>query len=255
MKARSPHSPADHIFDRTGQVPLPRWRDRLAESRALVLDLPRFSGRLSAPADLPRGDGHPVLVFPGLFSADYLVRGFRRLLADLGYDVASSGAGINLGPTQSGWRIVETRLLAMAEQSGRRVSLIGHSLGGIVARALAQEHPERVRQVVTVCSPFRLPIASRLGPLYYRLLRWHLDEDILLSRLAEPPPVPTTAIYSPQDGVVAWQSCIDRPALGRRNVAVAGAHSTMLSNPAAIRIVAECLARPEHRSKSDPRQL
>jgi hypothetical protein len=236
---------AERIFDRSGRVPLPAWRDRVADARALLNDLPRFHGRQPPIIDLPRGDGHAVLVIPGLSSADFLLRAFRTLIKELGYEVEGWGAGINLGPTPSAWRTVERRFTELAARSARPVSLVGHSLGGVMARALAYEHPEQVRRVITVCSPFRLPTASRLAPLYHLLMRRHIDEDILLSRIAEPPPVPTTAIYSPSDGIVAWQSCIDMPGPHRENVAIDGPHSTMLSNPRAIRVVAERLAIPE----------
>lgn len=236
---------SDALFDRTGNVPLPPWRDRRAEAFALLCDVStRLHGRLRMPADLPHGDGHPVLVIPGLFSSDYLVHGFRRVLVDLGYEVVGWGAGLNLGPTRRAWRIAEGRLLGMADRTGRRVTLIGHSLGGVMVRALAYEHPTRVRQVITVCSPFRLPTASRMEPMYHLLRRARIDEDILLSRIAEPPPVPTLAIYTRRDGIVAWESCLDLPAPGRENIAIDGAHSTMLSNPKAIRVIAERLARP-----------
>jgi hypothetical protein len=246
-----PRRAFDGVFDRSGRVPLPQWRDRRAEVFALLRDLsPRLGGRLPLAPDLPRGDGHPVLVIPGLFSSDYLTRGFRGVLAELGYEVIGWGGGVNLGPTQRVWGITEGRLLGMADRTVRRVTLIGHSLGGIIARALAFEHPARVRQVITVCSPFRLPIASRMEPMYRLLGRAHIDEDILLSRIAEPPPVPTVAIYTPRDGIVAWGSCLDLPTPGRENIAIEGAHSTMLSNPKAIRVIAERLARPVPRCSS-----
>jgi hypothetical protein len=232
----------DRIFDRTGSVQPPHRRDRLAEGAALARDVSRFSGRLSVPPHLPVGDGHAVLVIPGLLSADCLTRGFRRLLAGLGYQVAGWGAGLNLGPTRSVWCSVEDRLLATARESGK-VSLVGHSLGGVLARALAYDHPALVRRVITVCSPIRLPTASRLQPLY-TVLRWRIDEEILLSRLAEPPAVPTTAIYSPRDGIVAWSSCMNIPSPDHENVAVDGCHSTMLGNPQAIGVIADRLARP-----------
>jgi len=75
-------------------------------------------------------------------------------------------------------------------------------------------------------------------------MRVRIDEAILLSRIAEPPPVPTLAIYTRRDGIVAWESCLDRPAPGRENVAIDGAHSSMLSNPRALRVIAERLALP-----------
>ncbi len=234
---------ADRIFDRSGAVPPPSRRDQLADIGALARNLSGFGEASPAIDTLPRGDGHAVLVIPALLSSDFRTRAFRRRLAELGYRVEGWGAGRNLGPTQSGWRIAERRLIAMAEHSAGRVSLIGHSLGGVLARALAYEHPELVRQVITVCSPFSLPTAVRFPALHRIALRWPIDPDFLLSRLAQPPPVPTTAIYSPRDGVVAWVSCIDRPGPGRENIAIAGAHSTMLANPATIRAVAACLAR------------
>ena len=232
------------LFDRSGTVPAPSWRDLAANIGALAQDLPRFSGRVPVPPDLPRGDGHAVLVIPALFSADCLTRGFRGALAELGYRVEGWGGGINFGPTQSAWDAASERLFDIAAGSGQRVGLVGHSLGGVLARALAAEHPELVRRVITVCSPFRLPTASRLRPLYRALSHWHIDDAILTSRLAAPPPVPTTAIYSPRDGIVAWRSCVDEPAPGRENIAIDGPHSTMLANPATLRIVAERLARP-----------
>src|SRR5439155_5325470 len=197
---------------------------------ALVLDLARLRRR-AAPASLPRGDGHPVLVIPALFSSDRMTRSFRNQLAALGYRVEGWGTGINIGPTQSAWDITAERLRAMASQTGQSVTIIGHSLGGVLARALASERPELVRRVITICSPFRLPTASRLEPLYRMLSPWHIDEEVLLSRIAAPPPIPTTAIYTRRDGIVAWSSCIDTPVPGRENVAIDGAHATILGNP------------------------
>jgi pimeloyl-ACP methyl ester carboxylesterase len=238
-----PRRAPDPIFDRSGAIPPPRWRDLAADLGVLAFQWSRFGGRLIVPHDLPRGDGHPVLVIPGLLSSDWLIRGFRQAAEILGYRVEGWGAGINLGPTESAWDLAAERLSDMAA-GGQRVSLVGHSLGGVLARALATEHPQLVRQVVTVCSPFRLPTASRWRPLYRALSYWHIDDATLISRLAEPPPVPTAAIYAPRDGAVAWQSCVDDPAPGRENIAVDGRHSTMLAHPAVLCIVAERLARP-----------
>ena len=193
---------------------------------------------------LPAGDGHPVLVIPALFSTDKMTEGFRRALASLGYQVEGWRAGLNIGPTESAWATAERLLPEIQARTGRKVSLIGHSLGGVFARAVATGHPELVRRVITVCSPFRLPTASPMAPVYRLLSRWHVGEEVFMSRLVEPPPVPTTAIYTVGDRVVAWTSCLDVPGPLRDNVAVRGAHSTMLGNPAAIRVIAERLVRP-----------
>jgi pimeloyl-ACP methyl ester carboxylesterase len=225
--------------------PAPRWIDFVAEGCALARNSTRLIGEVpaSALAALPKGDGHSVLVIPALFSCDRLTRGFRAALTELGYEAEGWGAGINFGPTQASWALLAARVLALAARSGSPISLVGHSLGGVMARALASEHPAVVRRVITICSPFRLPTASPLAPAYRFLSRWHVDDETLLPRLVDPPPVPTTAIYSPRDGVVAWSSCVDRPGQLRENVMVDGWHSTMLANPETIRVVAERLAR------------
>ncbi|HEX3860943.1 MAG TPA: alpha/beta hydrolase [Stellaceae bacterium] len=237
-------APAAGLFDRSGRLPAPPLRDLAAEGVALLCDRRRFRGRLPLLSSLPRGDGHTVLVLPPLFGSDRMTGGFRAWLAALGYRAEAWGAGINLGPTHAAWRQASERLPAVAACSGRPVSLVGYSLGGVLARALARQYPVLVRRVITVCSPFRLPTATRLEPLYRLMARWHIDEAFQLALVAEPPPAPTTAIYTTRDGVVAWRSCLDLPAPGRENIAIDGAHSTMLANPQAIRIIAEHLARP-----------
>ena len=235
-------SDRDRIFDRAA-LPGPSWRDLVDEGRALLRERRRRPGTLYL-GPLPRGDGHPVLVIPAFLCSDAMNRGFRRWLERLGYRVEGWGGGLNLGPSTFAIGAAEGALLRLTSATGARASLVGHSLGGVLARALAAAHPDRVRRVITVCSPFRLPTASPLEPLYRALGILHSGQQRMLRLLAAPPPVPTTAIYPPSDGVVAWQSCIDEPGPDRENIAVDGAHTTMLANPRALRIIAERLARP-----------
>jgi pimeloyl-ACP methyl ester carboxylesterase len=231
------------IFDRSGALPAPSWRDLVGEGRALLRER-RRSPRGLHLGPLPRGDGHPVIVLPAFLSSDGLNRGFRDWLVSLGYTVEGWGAGFNVGPTAAAIAAADRALKRSTERTGRPASLVGHSLGGVLARALANARPERVRRVITVCSPFRLPTATPLEPIYWALAPLHGGQHLMLSHLMVPPPVPTTAIYSPSDGVVAWRSCLDKPDSNRENLAVDGAHSTMLANPRALRIIAERLARP-----------
>jgi pimeloyl-ACP methyl ester carboxylesterase len=230
------------IFDRSGALSGPSWRDLMGEGRAVLrARLRPFRANVGA---VPRGDGHAVIVLPAFFCSDGMTRGFRQWLTKLGYSVEGWGSGVNLGPTAAAVTAVERLLRHSTEATGRPASLVGVSLGGVLARALANAHPDRVRRVITVCSPFRLPTASPLEPIYRALAPLHSGQHLLIDRLSAPPPMPTTAIYSPSDGVVAWRSCLDEPGPSRENIAIDGAHTTMLANPRALRIIAERLARP-----------
>lgn len=230
------------IFDRSGSLHGPSWRDLVGEGRAAL----RARLRPLRPdvGPVPRGDGHPVIVLPAFFCTDGMTRGLRRWLTVLGYSVEGWGSGINLGPTAAAVTAVERLLLESTEASGGKASFVGVSLGGVLARALATAHPDRVRRVITVCSPFRLPTVSPLAPIYRALAPLHSGQHLLVGQLTEPPPVPTTAIYTKEDGIVAWRSCIDEPGPSRENVLVEGAHMTVLSNPRVLRVIAERLARP-----------
>lgn len=229
------------IFDRSGSLRGPSWRDLAGEGRAVL------RARLARPVPrvgpVPCGDGHPVIVLPAFFCSDVMTRGLRAWLNALGYVAEGWGAGINLGPTTAAVSAAD-RILRLSTAADRKASLVGVSLGGVLARALANAHPGRVRRVITVCSPFRLPTASPLEPIYRALSPLHGGQHMLLTHLTVPPPVPTTAIYSPSDGVVAWQSCIDDPGPSRENIAIDGPHTTMLGNPQVLRLIAERLALP-----------
>ncbi|HML10880.1 MAG TPA: alpha/beta fold hydrolase [Stellaceae bacterium] len=245
------HGPHHHhrrehqrIFARDRAVDGPSWRDLVGEGLAVLRGM-RHAGRRIHLGPVPLGDGHPVIVLPAFLCSDHMSRGLREWLTALGYAVEGWGARVNIGPTARTVAAVDAVLQRCTEESGRKASLVGYSLGGVLARALASANPDRVRRVITVCSPFRLPTASPLEPIYRALAPLHSGEHLMLEQLTAPPPVPTTAIYSPRDGVVAWQSCIDAPTPGRENIAVDGAHSTMLANPRTLRIIAERLALPD----------
>ncbi|HZK91435.1 MAG TPA: alpha/beta hydrolase [Stellaceae bacterium] len=232
------------IFDRSGSVSGPTLRDLMGEGSAILRA--RLRPRQIRTGPVPRGDGHPVIVLPAFFCSDAMTRGLRAWLAALGYAVEGWGAGVNLGPTTAAVAAAAAdRILRIStETTGRKASLVGVSLGGALGRALANAHPDRVRRVITVCSPFRLPTASPLEPIYRALAPLHGSQQRMLAHLSEPPPVPTVAIYSRTDGIVAWRSCVDDPAPNRENVAVNGAHTTMLVNPHTLRVIAERLALP-----------
>jgi pimeloyl-ACP methyl ester carboxylesterase len=131
------------------------------------------------------------------------------------------------------------RLLALHARANDRVSVIGVSLGGLMARDLAYDHPDDVREVITLASPYNLPTAITIEPLI-RLAACFYDPAIDIDRLASPLPVRSTAIFTRDDGLVAWESCT-REEASASSVEVSGPHLTLCRNPDVFRAVAATL--------------
>lgn len=210
-----------------------------------------FAGhQVMREATLPRGDGHAVVVFPGLATNGTIVRPLRSFCKRLGYSCFDWGQGFNTGPRGEidGW------LDALAEGVQERtaghaapISLVGWSLGGIYAREVAKRLRSRVRQVITIGTPFAGAAQHTNAGLVYRLLNGGLppDDSALLDRLRMAPPVPSTSIYSRSDGVVAWQACMDaRRSRRSEAIEIEGSHCGMPWNPAVLRVVADRLGQP-----------
>ncbi|HET7017039.1 MAG TPA: alpha/beta fold hydrolase [Streptosporangiaceae bacterium] len=199
-------------------------------------------------ATAPRGDGHGVLVFPGFLSSDVSTRTLRRFLSRLGYQVRGWNLGRNLGPTDRVVDELPRAISALAEVTGKPVSLVGWSLGGIYARELARRNPAPIRQVITLGSPFAIinPKQSRVDSFYRRRAHLHADAVRLPSpeEIARPIEVPSTAVYSRRDGIVAWQTCTEPASELHDNVEVRCSHLGFGVDPATLWIVADRLALP-----------
>jgi pimeloyl-ACP methyl ester carboxylesterase len=195
----------------------------------------------------PRGDGHPVLVLPGFMASDASTAPLRRYLADLGHDVRPWGQGRNLGRFYHMRHVLHDLLDGIYRETGRKVSLVGWSLGGVFARYLALVQPDAVRRVVTLGSPFAGNIDATNATRLYKLLSKEGDPDPAdIAALAGDLPVPNTSLYTKLDGVVNWRTCIARPADNAENVHVLMAsHVGIGVNPAALWAVADRLAQPE----------
>jgi hypothetical protein len=194
----------------------------------------------------PRGDGHPVLVLPGLSASDVSTRPLRTYLNAQGYAAHGWKLGSNHGPRPGVEAAIDARLEELSQRYQRKVSLIGWSLGGIFARELARRLPSLVRQVITLGSPFaNEPKASNAWKLYEYLSERKVDDWPDRERMKRPPPVPSTAIYSRSDGIVAWQGCRERNSSTTQNVEVEGSHCGLGHNPAVLYVIAERLAIPE----------
>lgn len=219
------------------------------ELRALP-ELGAFFSALPLLSLTARGDGHPVLVLPGLIASDMSTGPLRSFLQSKGYAAEGWGQGRNRGLRVG----VEDKMLAqverMADEHGRKVTLIGQSLGGIYARLLAKQVPDLVRGVITLGSPFACPpYATNAWRVYEMASGMQVaDAEAHLHHsgpLSEPPPVPTTSIFSRTDGVCAWQGCVDTPGPVVENIEVEGSHCGMSVHPAIVYAVADRLAQKE----------
>jgi pimeloyl-ACP methyl ester carboxylesterase len=180
-----------------------------AEYGRLVSD-PIFEGE-----GVAHGDGHPVMVIPGFLGSDGYLDILREWLGRIGYAPLASEMGRNTGYKQELLDLLERRVLAAAKEAGTSVSIIGHSLGGIFARAIARKNPDIVRQIVTMGSPLRF------------------DKGQVS--------VPFTAIYSRGDRIVRYpRAFADDP--GARNVEAGGCHVGMAFNADVYRAIGETLS-------------
>lgn len=196
----------------------------------------------------PRGDGHAVLVLPGLGGSDLSTLLLRRFLKAQGWQPHGWELGRNLGPRQGLFPSLAQRLSDLQTVSQRRVSLVGWSLGGVFARELAKQHPAAVRQVVTLGSP--LPQhhrATNVRRLYECLAGDRAYPPELTARLSDPLPaqVPCTSIYSRSDGIVHWRASLLPKSERTENIRVSASHSGMGFSPLALRILADRLAQRE----------
>lgn len=207
------------------------------------------AGQAALVEPLPRGDGHPVIVFPGLGASGAATAALRERLQQLDYEVHDWEQGVNQWPDadfdQWLWLLGE-HLERIHARHGRSVSLIGWSLGGVYARELAKKYPKLVRQVITLATPLTgSPDSTHAGWLF-TLLNGGVSpvDDALLERLKIDPSVPSASIYSQTDGVVAWQGCLGTESPRHCNIEVNGvSHMGMVHHPAVLRVVANLLAR------------
>ncbi|NRF67661.1 alpha/beta hydrolase [Aquincola sp. S2] len=194
----------------------------------------------------PRGDGHPVLVLPGLLASDRSSLLLRRYLASRGHDVHGWGLGRNFGARGNVRNALLERLDELHARSGRKVSLVGWSLGGMFARFLAKERPDAVRQVITLGSPIAGdPRANRAWRVYQLVSGRRADDKPLRARIIAEPTVPTTSIYSRSDGIVAWRCSVQRESAITENIEVVSSHVGLGMHPVVLHALADRLAQPE----------
>ncbi|NNC81039.1 MAG: alpha/beta hydrolase [Acidimicrobiales bacterium] len=196
--------------------------------------------------DLPTGDGHTVVVAPGLMAADASTTLLRRFLRAKRYAARTWGLGRNRGSVTQFDRFVE-EVDRTAARAGAPVSLVGHSLGGIAARWVAHNRPDAVRQVITIGSPFRQdPRQSAIFPFYQLVggVRRSDFTDERLAAISATPVVPATSIVSVDDRIAPPAAGYQPPGVTSETVEITGSHSGLVGNSAAWSIIADRLAQP-----------
>jgi pimeloyl-ACP methyl ester carboxylesterase len=201
---------------------------------------------------LPKGDGHPVLVLPGLGASDASTTPLRKFLVSRGYAAYDWGLGRNFGLRDGILEGMQDRLEEIYKKHGRKVSLVGWSLGGLFARELAKMHPEKVRIVMSLGSPHSGDPKATNAWRFYEFVAGHsIEEPPIETLLHKAPPVPTTSIYTKTDGVVAWQNCYQSKPINpekvkqTENICVQGSHCGLGVNPSVLYIIADRLAQRE----------
>lgn len=217
----------------------------IREFTALVRD-PVFRGR-----GVPHGDGRPVLLIPGFLAGDWTLRVLEAWLGRIGYRAYLSGILLNVHHSERMLAGLRRRVSEVKKETGSRVSLVGHSRGGLLAKVLSQRRPQDIEQVITLGSPLAdwtdlaavtnraVGVVRTVNELAYgRRLN---PEGRFTYDLKLAPLVPTTSIYTKSDDVVNFRSCLrpDVPA-----IPAWGSHNGLVVNPEVYRILGRLLARP-----------
>jgi pimeloyl-ACP methyl ester carboxylesterase len=197
-------------------------------------------------AHAPQGDGHPVLVIPGLTAGDASTWPLRKFLEGRGYAVHPWELGLNCGPRDGVVRKLLSRIRAIQREHSAKVSLVGWSLGGAMARVLAGRAPQNIRSVITLGSPLGgNPKATNAWRLFELVSGVRVDDPRLRALMSRHPPVPSTSILSKSDGIVSWPMSLIPRHRQSENIEVMSSHFGMGANPAVLWAIADRLAQAE----------
>jgi len=198
---------------------------------------------------LAKGDGHPVLVIPGLLSNDLVTKPLRTLLERLEYKVFGWDLGINLANLEDVETLDET-LKSIYEKHGEKVSIIGWSLGGLYTRKICADNLNKVRQIITLGSPFRSLDVQGAALTTLKILYRSNEIPIppehkgWVEKLKDPLPIQTTCLYSKKDGIVPWMLCKESIEDNlHQNLEIKSSHTGMVYNIQAIKIIVDKLAK------------
>jgi pimeloyl-ACP methyl ester carboxylesterase len=226
----------------------PHWSLALTEAPRVLAEIAGLSLCKPLLNKLPSGDGHGVMVIPGFMGDDPYNQSLVDFLKELGYQASGWNMGRNLGPSSFSIDALRENIEDLMRAGGGKVSLIGHSLGGIYAREIARMEPGAIRQVISLGTPFGegRDTGSNASRLYKKLNPGDQSDLELRARqeeLATAPPVPTTSIYTKGDGVVNWRTAVQGKSHHQvQNIEVLGSHCGLTVNPVVWYLLANRLS-------------
>ena len=236
------------------------WSEALFAAEILLLHAtPVYYG-----FGVPHGDDSAVVIIPGFLGTDLYLMELHGWLGRIGYRPYFSGIGINADcPNLLIKRHLNETIERALDETGRKIHLIGHSLGGVIARSVAGARPKDVASVITLASPIRGTVANRTiihaaEAIRLRILQEH-GKGVLPQcytgrctcnfvdalRREVPDAMIETAIYTKHDGIVDWRYCMTKQ--NGNDFEVPGTHIGMAFNPTAYSVVAERLALAHER--------
>lgn len=216
----------------------------LLSNATIPFDLARARKAVPALAAAHSGDGRPVLMIPGFMASDHRMEHMRRTLELAGYRAYGWGQGRNFGTKADSRERLDARIDEIINETGQPVTLVGWSLGGLFAREYAKYAATKVRAVVTLGSPFSGdPRANHAWRFYEMIARHSVDNPPFACVREQKPPVPTVALWSRRDGVIAPDAAAGRAGERDRAVEVDCTHMGFVGSPEGINAVCATLAR------------
>jgi pimeloyl-ACP methyl ester carboxylesterase len=210
---------------------------REAGSFAYMLFRAAFAPAVTLPL---QGDGRTIVVFPGFMASDATTSRLRRSLSHAGFEAHGWGMGRNCGVKVDTLDRIAERLAPLADKGS--LTLVGWSLGGLIAREYAKRFPDHIAKVISLGSPFSgSPRANNAWRVYEMVAGYKVDNPPIDTVLAEKPPVPTIAVWSLNDGVVAPQSAHGMPGEADWNIQLDCSHMAFVADPVAIRAIGKAI--------------